>query len=77
MKKIKRVLISLFDKSKILKSIDVFKKYNIEIISTGGTKDFLVKNGCEVKSIEEITTYPSILGGRVKTLHPKIFGGLL
>ena len=77
MKKIKRVLISLFDKSKILNSIDVFKKYNIEIISTGGTKDFLVKNGCEVKSIEEITTYPSILGGRVKTLHPKIFGGLL
>ena len=77
MKKIKRVLISVYDKSLILKSIDIFKKYNIEIISTGGTKDFLVKNGCEVKSIEEITTYPSILGGRVKTLHPKIFGGLL
>ena len=49
----------------------------VEIYSTGGTEDFLKKIGIPVIKVEDITGYPSILGGRVKTLHPKVFGGIL
>ena len=77
MKKIKRVLISAYEKSSLKNLIKTFDKYQIEIISTGGTKNALEKMGANVKSVESITEYPSILGGRVKTLHPKIFGGIL
>src|SRR3989339_161201 len=74
---VKRALISVYHKE----GIDVIAKQlndlNIEILSTGGTYDFLTKLGIPVKAVEDITDYPSILGGRVKTLHPKIFGGIL
>ena len=49
----------------------------LNIISTGGTKTFIEDHGIKVTSVEDLTTYPSILGGRVKTLHPKVFGGIL
>ena len=77
MKKIKRVLISAYEKSSLKNLIKTFDKYQIEIISTGGTKNALEKMGANVKSVESITEYPSILGGRVKTLHPKIHAGIL
>ena len=74
---IKRALISVYHKE----GIDVIAKQlndlNIEILSTGGTYDFIRGLGIPVKTVEDITDYPSILGGRVKTLHPKIFGGIL
>ncbi len=74
---IKRALISVYHKE----GIDVIAKQlsdlKIEILSTGGTYDFLKGLGVPVRAVEEITSYPSILGGRVKTLHPKVFGGIL
>tara|TARA_Y100000994_G_C15686061_1_gene439748 strand:- start:17 stop:1540 length:1524 start_codon:yes stop_codon:yes gene_type:complete len=77
MKKIKKILISVYNKSTISALTNLLDLYNIEIISTGGTKKELEKNGIKVTSVESLTEYPSILGGRVKTLHPKIFGGIL
>ena len=79
MKKINRVLISVYDKTNLLDLINNLKKTNkkVQIISTGGTKKILEEHKINVTSVEEITEYPSILGGRVKTLHPKIFGGIL
>jgi len=74
---IKRALISVYHKE----GIDVIAKQlsdlKVEILSTGGTYDFIKELGIPVKAVEEITSYPSILGGRVKTLHPKVFGGIL
>ena len=77
MKKIQNVLISVYNKSEILPIAKLFKKLNITIISTGGTQKFLEKHNIPINSVEDITAYPSILGGRVKTLHPKVFGGIL
>ena len=77
MKKIQRVLVSAYNKSNIIPFIKILHQNNIEIISTGGTQQVLEENGIKVSSVESITEYPSILGGRVKTLHPKIFGGIL
>ena len=77
MPKIRRALISVFDKTGIVELAKVLKENGIEIISTGGTARHLNENGIETRPIDEITGFPEILGGRVKTLHPKIFGGLL
>jgi len=76
-KKIKRVLVSVYDKSNLSTLIETLDQYGIEIISTGGTQKVIEKLGVTVKSVESITQYPSILSGRVKTLHPKVFGGIL
>jgi phosphoribosylaminoimidazolecarboxamide formyltransferase / IMP cyclohydrolase len=75
--KIKSALISVYSKDGIEELARLLEKLNVQILSTGGTFDFLKSKGIAATSIEEITTYPSILGGRVKTLHPKIFGGIL
>jgi phosphoribosylaminoimidazolecarboxamide formyltransferase / IMP cyclohydrolase len=75
--KIKTALISVYSKEGIEDFARALESYGIQIISTGGTYDFLVGRGIHAISIESITSYPSILGGRVKTLHPKIFGGIL
>ena len=75
--KIKSALISVYDKDGIEELALKLRSFGIQIISTGGTFDFLKSKGIEVTSIESITSYPSILGGRVKTLHPKVFGGIL
>lgn len=77
MKKIKSALISVFHKDGLESILDVLNKNNVVIYSTGGTYQFIEEKGYDVKAVEDLTTYPSILGGRVKTLHPKIFGGIL
>ena len=77
MKKISSALISVFNKDKIDDMCHIFSKNNIEIYSTGGTFDYINELGIKVKKVEDLTSYPSILNGRVKTLHPKVFGGIL
>jgi len=76
-KRIRRALISVYHKEGIEKLLEMLCSYNVEFISTGGTFEFIREKGYEVTRVEDTTSYPSILGGRVKTLHPKIFGGLL
>jgi phosphoribosylaminoimidazolecarboxamide formyltransferase/IMP cyclohydrolase len=75
--KIKSALISVYSKEGIEDLARKLVSFGIQIISTGGTFDFLMSKGIHATSIESITSYPSILGGRVKTLHPKVFGGIL
>ena len=75
--KIKRALISVSDKTNIIELAKFLEEKNIEIISTGGTYELLKKNNINVINISDFTKFPEILSGRVKTLHPKIHGGLL
>jgi phosphoribosylaminoimidazolecarboxamide formyltransferase / IMP cyclohydrolase len=75
--KIKRALISVSDKMGLLTFAEVLKNLGIEIISTGGTAKFLKEGGIPVTSLSSITNFPEILDGRVKTLHPRIFGAIL
>lgn len=77
MKQIRRALISVYDKEGILPIARALKAEGVEILSTGGTRTFLNDNGIDCTAIEDLTGYPSILGGRVKTLHPAVFGGIL
>ncbi|MAZ31171.1 MAG: bifunctional phosphoribosylaminoimidazolecarboxamide formyltransferase/IMP cyclohydrolase PurH [Flavobacteriales bacterium] len=77
MKKIKNALISVFHKDKIAPLIKELNRLNITIYSTGGTQKLIEGMGVNVVPVESLTSYPSILGGRVKTLHPIIFGGIL
>jgi phosphoribosylaminoimidazolecarboxamide formyltransferase/IMP cyclohydrolase len=76
-KQIKTALISVYHKDQLKEICQKLNNLGIKIISTGGTKTFIEKLGISVTAVEELTGYPSILGGRVKTLHPKIFGGIL
>jgi len=76
-RQIRTALISVFDKGGLEPIIDQLNQLGIEIFSTGGTQKFIEDLGIEVTPVEELTSYPSILGGRVKTLHPKVFGGIL
>lgn len=76
-KKIKTALISVFSKDGLAPVVQKLHQQNVKIYSTGGTEKFIKDLGIEVIAVESITDYPSILGGRVKTLHPKIFGGIL
>lgn len=74
---IKSALISVFDKTGLDPIVDALKQLGVEIYSTGGTQKYIENLGAEVHAVESLTDYPSILGGRVKTLHPKVFGGIL
>ena len=76
-KKIQSALISVFSKDGIEPIVRQLNSQNVTIYSTGGTEDFIKNLGINVIPVEDVTSYPSILGGRVKTLHPKIFGGIL
>ena len=76
-KKIKSALISVYYKNNLEPIVKKLNELGIKIFSTGGTQDFIEKLGVKVTPVENLTSYPSILGGRVKTLHPKIFGGIL
>ena len=76
-KKIQRALISVFYKDGIDDIAAALTSRGAELLSTGGTYDYLAQKGFAVKKVEDLTGYPSILGGRVKTLHPKVFGGIL
>lgn len=74
---IKNALVSVYHKDNLDRIVKELDKLGVNLISTGGTYDFIEKLNIPVKAVEELTTYPSILGGRVKTLHPKVFGGIL
>ncbi|MEE2954399.1 MAG: bifunctional phosphoribosylaminoimidazolecarboxamide formyltransferase/IMP cyclohydrolase [Bacteroidota bacterium] len=76
-RQIKNVLISVFNKKNLSNIVIRLHKLNVNIYSTGGTEEFIKNLHIPVKKVEDLTSYPSILGGRVKTLHPKIFGGIL
>jgi phosphoribosylaminoimidazolecarboxamide formyltransferase/IMP cyclohydrolase len=76
-KRIRTALVSVYDKTGIEPVIRALEKLSVKLISTGGTKNYISSLQIPVTSVEEITAYPSIFGGRVKTLHPKIFGGIL
>lgn len=75
--KIKSALVSVFYKDNLAPIIDLLKANGVTIYSTGGTQKFIENQGADVIPVEDLTSYPSIFGGRVKTLHPKIFGGIL
>ncbi len=77
MKPIKNALISVFHKDGLHEILTVLKNFNINLISTGGTHQFICEAGFEAETVESLTDYPSIFGGRVKTLHPLVFGGIL
>ena len=76
-RKISRALISVFYKDNLEPIIKLLGKHGVEFVSTGGTQDFIEKLGFSVSPVEKLTGYPSIFGGRVKTLHPVVFGGIL
>ncbi|UCS94262.1 bifunctional phosphoribosylaminoimidazolecarboxamide formyltransferase/IMP cyclohydrolase [Echinicola marina] len=76
-KKIQSALISVFYKDNLEPIIALLKEQGVKIYSTGGTQKFIEEQGAEVTAVEDLTGYPSIFGGRVKTLHPKVFGGIL
>ncbi len=77
LKKIKSALISVYHKDNLDSIVNELNRLGVEIYSTGGTKAFIENLNISVKAVEDLTSYPSILGGRVKTLHPKVFGGIL
>ncbi len=76
-RKITRALISVFYKDNLEPIIHTLGKAGVEFVSTGGTQEFIEKLGYKVTAVETLTGYPSIFGGRVKTLHPAVFGGIL
>ena len=76
-KKIKTALISVFHKDGLDELLKKLNEEGVRFLSTGGTQKFIEEQGYECQKVEDVTTYPSILGGRVKTLHPKVFGGIL
>jgi len=76
-KTIKSALISVFHKDGLAPIVQKLNDLNVTIYSTGGTEKFIKELGINVVPVDEVTSYPSILGGRVKTLHPKVFGGIL
>jgi phosphoribosylaminoimidazolecarboxamide formyltransferase/IMP cyclohydrolase len=76
-KKIKTALVSVFHKDGLDDLLAELHKNGVQFLSTGGTQAFIEGLGYPCQKVEDLTTYPSILGGRVKTLHPKVFGGIL
>ncbi len=77
LKKIGSALISVYHKDNLEEIVKKLDSLGVKLYSTGGTKDFIDQLGIKVTAVEDITSYPSIFGGRVKTLHPKVFGGIL
>jgi phosphoribosylaminoimidazolecarboxamide formyltransferase/IMP cyclohydrolase len=76
-KRIKSALISVYNKDGLEEIVRILDELKVKIYSTGGTYNFIKDLGIPAETVESLTTYPSILGGRVKTLHPKVFGGIL
>ena len=77
LKKIKTALISVFHKDGLDEILQELNAHGVRFLSTGGTQKFIQEQGYACDAVEDLTGYPSILGGRVKTLHPKVFGGIL
>ncbi|MBQ0020194.1 MAG: IMP cyclohydrolase [Bacteroidales bacterium] len=76
-RKVKRALVSVFHKDGLDAILRKLHAEGVELLSTGGTQAFIESLGIPCQKVEDVTSYPSILGGRVKTLHPKVFGGIL
>ncbi len=76
-RKIQRALVSVFHKDGLEEILRTLHAQGVELLSTGGTQQFIESLGISCQKVEDVTSYPSILGGRVKTLHPKVFGGIL
>ena len=76
LKKVSRALISVSDKSELKKILKVLKKFKVEILSSGGTYKKIKRLGYKSIEISDFTSSPEILDGRVKTLHPKLYGGI-
>ena len=76
-KQIKRALVSVYHKDGLDEILQKLHAEGVELLSTGGTQAFIENLGIPCRKVEEVTGYPSILGGRVKTLHPSVFGGIL
>ena len=76
-REIKTAFVSVYSKENLDELIQYLDSLNVKIISTGGTEKYIQNLGISVQSVEDLTDFPSILGGRVKTLHPKVFGGIL
>ena len=76
-RQIKTALISVFHKDGLDELLKNLNEEGVKFLSTGGTQQFIESLGYECEKVENVTSYPSILGGRVKTLHPKVFGGIL
>jgi phosphoribosylaminoimidazolecarboxamide formyltransferase/IMP cyclohydrolase len=76
-KRIRRALVSVFHKDGLDEILRTLHSQGVELLSTGGTQSFIESLGIPCVKVEDVTSYPSILGGRVKTLHPKVFGGIL
>lgn len=76
-KQIKTALVSVFHKEGLEHLLEKLNSEGVKLLSTGGTQRFIESLGYECQTVESVTSYPSILGGRVKTLHPKVFGGIL
>ncbi len=76
-KRIKTALVSVFHKDGLDSILSMLHADGVKFLSTGGTKSFIESLGYPCQAVEDLTSYPSILGGRVKTLHPKVFGGIL
>ena len=77
LKRIKTALVSVFHKDGLEELLAALHADGVQFLSTGGTQTFIESLGYPCQKVEDVTTYPSILGGRVKTLHPKVFGGIL
>lgn len=76
-KRIKRALVSVYHKDGLDEILKKLHREGVSFVSTGGTQKFIEELGLPCDAVEDLTGYPSILGGRVKTLHPKVFGGIL
>src|SRR5215831_7977428 len=76
-KKIRRALISVSDKTGLVDFARRLRAHSVELVSTGGTAESLRSAGLDVRDVSDLTGFPEILGGRVKTLHPKVHGGIL
>ncbi|MDA3865109.1 MAG: bifunctional phosphoribosylaminoimidazolecarboxamide formyltransferase/IMP cyclohydrolase PurH, partial [Salinivirgaceae bacterium] len=76
-RKISSALISVYNKENLEPVIRQLDALGVQLISTGGTQTFITSLGIDVTPVEELTKFPEVMSGRVKTLHPKIFGGIL
>ncbi len=76
-KQINKALISVFHKDGLSEILSELNKAGVAFVSTGGTRKFIEEAGYPCEAVEDLTAYPSMLGGRVKTLHPAVMGGIL
>src|SRR5437763_3701515 len=77
LRKIRRALLSVSDKTGIVEFARELRRFNVELISTGGTAKALREAGLEVRDVADVTGFPEMMDGRIKSLHPRIHGGLL